>query len=132
MEKSMKMRAIVAVCMAACLVSVASATAGTATYYTVYTPSACYGYQDEGTMIAAASASIYNNGAACGKMYKITCTSGTNAGVAQPCKSGSVTVKVVDLCPSPGCQGTFDLSQEAFSAIADTNAGKINIDYVEV
>ncbi|MED6136639.1 hypothetical protein PIB30_057779 [Stylosanthes scabra] len=75
------------------LVSVSSATSGTATYYTTYTPSACYGYTDEGTLIAAANAGIYNNGAACGRMYRITCTSGTNAGVAHPCTGASVTVK---------------------------------------
>ncbi|KAJ6958102.1 EG45-like domain containing protein [Populus alba x Populus x berolinensis] len=55
----------------------------------------------------------------------------TNAGVPQPCKGGSVTVKIVDRCPSPGCQATIDLSQEAFSQIADLNAGKINIDYTQ-
>ncbi|QHO53260.1 hypothetical protein HN51_022116 [Arachis hypogaea] len=114
------------------LVSVTSATSGTATYYTVYTPSACYGYEDEGTMIAAASEGIYNNGGACGQMYKITCTGATNAGVTQPCTGASVTVKVVDLCPSPGCQGTFDLSQEAFSTIANVNAGKVDINYTPV
>ena len=82
-------------------------------------------------MIAAASDAIYNNGAACGQMYKFTCTGAANGG-ANPCKSGaSVTVKIVDRCPSPGCQATFDLSQEAFSAIADTNAGKINVDYTQ-
>lgn len=90
------------------------------------------GLQNQGTMIAAASEALWNNGAACGRMYRITCTAGTNSGVAQPCKAGtSVTVKIVDLCPSPGCQGTFDLSQEAFSAIADPNEGKIEIDYTQ-
>ncbi|KAG2391257.1 EG45-like domain containing protein [Vigna umbellata] len=111
------------------LISVTSAISGTATYYTVYKPSACYGYQDQGTMIAAASDAIYANGAACGQMYKISCTGATNQGVPQPCKGGSVTVKIVDRCPSPGCQATIDLSQEAFSAIADLNAGKIQIEY---
>jgi expansin (peptidoglycan-binding protein) len=38
-------------------------------------------------------------------------------------------VKVVDRCPSPGCKATLDLSEEAFSTIANTAAGKINIDY---
>ncbi|CAL0304949.1 unnamed protein product [Lupinus luteus] len=94
-------------------------------------PSACYGYVDQGTMIGAASDTIWNNGGACGQMYKITCTGATNQGVPQPCKGGSVTVKIVDRCPSPGCQGTIDLSQEAFSAIADINAGKIQIDYTQ-
>nr|KYP40422.1 EG45-like domain containing protein [Cajanus cajan] len=113
------------------LISVTSAISGTATYYTVYKPSACYGYQEEGTMIGAASDALYANGAACGKMYKITCTGPTNQGVPQPCKGGSVTVKIVDRCPSPACKSTIDLSQEAFSAIADLNAGKINIDYTQ-
>ncbi|KAJ3695975.1 hypothetical protein LUZ60_001352 [Juncus effusus] len=114
------------------LVAVATATAGTATYYTApYTPSACYGYTDEGTLIAAASGPLYNNGAACGRMYKVTCTGPTNQGDLHPCTGQSVTVKIVDLCPS-GCQATIDLSQEAFSTIANTDAGKINIDYTLV
>ncbi|XP_054795552.1 EG45-like domain containing protein [Prosopis cineraria] len=129
---ALKMNAVLVMGLAILsFVSVASATAGTATFYTVYVPSACYGYQDQGTMIAAASDSIWNNGAACGKMYRITCTSGTNS-VPQPCKGGSVTVKIVDRCPSPGCQATIDLSQEAFSVIANPDAGKVNIDYVQV
>ncbi|KAF9662680.1 hypothetical protein SADUNF_Sadunf18G0079500 [Salix dunnii] len=111
------------------LVSAASAISGTATYYNVYVPSACYGFQDQGVMIAAASDALWENGAACGKMYKVTCQGRTNEGVLQPCKDGSVTVKIVDRCPSPGCQATIDLSQEAFSQIADLNAGKILIDY---
>ncbi|KAI8018007.1 EG45-like domain containing protein [Camellia lanceoleosa] len=87
------MRAIILVCIAASLISVASAIAGTATYYNVYVPSACYGYQDQGVMIAAASDALWNNGAACGKMYSVSCTGATNQG-PQPCKSGSVTVKI--------------------------------------
>jgi len=30
--------------------------------------SACYGFEDQGVMIAAASEGIYNNGAACGQI----------------------------------------------------------------
>ncbi|XP_028775414.1 EG45-like domain containing protein [Neltuma alba] len=128
---ALKMNAVLVMGLAILsLFSVASAISGTASYYTQYTPSACYGNQDEGTMIAAASDPIYNNGAACGKMYKVTCTSSTNSVPA--CKGGSVTVKIVDRCPSPGCRATLDLSQEAFSTIANTDAGIINIDYVQV
>ena len=79
-------------------------------------------------MIAAVSADIFQNKAACGSMYRVTCVRGTNLGVAQPCKGGSVTVKVVDLCPGCAANG-FDLSLEAFSAIADPAEGKIIIDY---
>ncbi|KAF7838084.1 EG45-like domain containing protein [Senna tora] len=130
---ALKMNAIMLVMgfAIATLVSVASAISGTATYYTVYVPSACYGYEEQGTMIAAASDAIWDNGGACGRMYRITCTSGTNAGVAEPCKGGSVTVKIVDRCPSPGCQSTIDLSQQAFSVIANPDAGKINIVYTQ-
>ncbi|GFZ03608.1 hypothetical protein Acr_16g0002450 [Actinidia rufa] len=130
MEFSIKMRSIIMVCIAVCsLFSVASAIAGTATFYNVYVPSACYGFEDQGVMIAAASDALWDNGAACGRMYRVSCSGPTNEGVPEPCKEGSVTVKVVDRCPSPGCQATIDLSQEAFSAIANTDAGKINIDY---
>lgn len=91
--------------------------------------SACFGFEGQGTMLAAASDGIYSNGAACGRMYRVTCSGPTNLGVPQPCTGNSVTVKVVDRCPSPGCQATIDLSQEAFSIIANTDAGKINIEY---
>lgn len=93
--------------------------------------SACFGFEEQGTLIAAASEGIYNNGAACGRMYRVTCTGPTNLGVPQPCTGNTVTVKVVDLCPSPGCQATIDLSQEAFSSIANPDAGKINIEFTE-
>jgi hypothetical protein len=94
----------------------------------IYIASACYGYEDQGVMIAAASDDLWDDGAACGIRYTVTCTGPTNQGVPQPCR-GTVTVKIVDRCPSPGCQATLDLSQEAFSVIADLNAGKITIDY---
>ncbi|KAK9130238.1 hypothetical protein Sjap_010725 [Stephania japonica] len=114
------------------LSSLASAVPGTATFYTPpYIPSSCYGFVNQGVMIAAASNEIWDNRAACGRMYRVTCVSGTNA-VPQPCRGGSVTVMVVDYCPPPGCRGTIDLSQEAFAIIANPDAGKINIDYVRV
>ncbi|KAJ0965362.1 hypothetical protein J5N97_026500 [Dioscorea zingiberensis] len=108
------------------------ATSGTATYYTPpYNPSSCYGYEDKGVMIAAASDAIWDNRAACGRRYSVTCTGATNQGVPQPCKGTSVVVTIVDYCPA-GCQATIDLSQEAFSAIANPDAGKILIEYTQV
>lgn len=79
-------------------------------------------------MIAAASDAIWGSRAACGRNYRVRCTGATNQGVPQPCKGTSVVVKIVDYCP-PGCQGTIDLSQEAFAAIANPDAGKIQIEY---
>ncbi|XP_021755345.1 EG45-like domain containing protein [Chenopodium quinoa] len=122
---------MIVIAIFASFASVAIAIPGTATYYTTYVPSSCYGFEDQGTMIAAASADIFQNRAACGRMYRVTCTSGTNQGVPQPCRGGSVTVKVVDLCPGCSANG-LDLSMEAFSVIADPNAGRINIDYTPV
>ena len=78
-------------------------------------------------LVAAVGDALWNNGAVCGKMYRVTCTGPTNQ-----CRStgASVTVKIVDRCA--GCTGNqLDLSQQAFSAIADPAAGKITIDYVQ-
>ncbi|KAJ4957614.1 hypothetical protein NE237_024725 [Protea cynaroides] len=125
----MKIRILIVMTMIIALTSVASAATGTATYYTApYVPSACYGNQDHGVMIAAASDTFWNSGAACGTYYTVTCTGPTNPGVAQPCTGASVTVMIVDHCPS-GCAGIIDLSEEAFATIADMKAGKVNIDY---
>ncbi|KAJ4849059.1 hypothetical protein Tsubulata_029537 [Turnera subulata] len=102
-------------------------TDGTATYYSPpYTPSACYGDQDQGVMIAAANDAIWNNGSACGQFYEVICISGTNSDTGLG--SSTVTVMIVDHCPS-GCRGTIDLSQEAFASIADLSSWIINISY---
>lgn len=91
------------------------------------TASACYGYEDRGTLIAAANPGLYNNGAACGQRYTVQCTGSINGG-ASPCRNGVVTVTIVDRCAGCG-PDQLDLSQEAFSTIADPNAGRIRIDY---
>ncbi|GLJ24489.1 hypothetical protein SUGI_0467710 [Cryptomeria japonica] len=106
---------------------------GIATFYTSpYVPTACYGNDPDqfpaGDLFAAASDTIWDNGAACGRQYRITCTDATNQGVLKPCKSGSIVVKIVDHCPAR-CAGTFDLSRQAFADIADPDAGKVYINY---
>ncbi|KAG6427817.1 hypothetical protein SASPL_112068 [Salvia splendens] len=117
---------------AASIFSMASAISGTATYYgPPLVPSSCYGYQDKGVMVAAANPALFNNRAACGNRYIIRCTGATNLGVPQPCRNGPITVTIVDLCPGCGAN-QIDLSQEAFKAIADPNAGRIRIDYTRV
>ncbi|GMI99770.1 hypothetical protein like AT4G30380 [Hibiscus trionum] len=122
----MEKTSLIFVCIVACLVSIASATPGIATFYTKYVPSACFGNTPEGTMIAAAGDALWNNGAVCGKMFTVTCTGPRNP-VPHPCTGKSVTVKIVDHCP--GCPSTIDLSKEAFATIANPVAGIINIDY---
>lgn len=86
----------------------------------------CYGNQSFGVMIAAASDPLWQNGAICGKMFKVTCTGPLNA-VPHPCTGKSVVVKMVDRCP--GCTATLDLSREAFSVIANPIAGRVKIEY---
>lgn len=100
-------------------------------YFLLKPANACIGVQINGTLplIAAASDVIWDNGAACGRNYRVTCTGTNTQGIPQPCR-GSVVVKIIDYCP-PGCPTTIDLSQEAFAVIADPSAGKINIDYVQ-
>ncbi|CAK7339131.1 unnamed protein product [Dovyalis caffra] len=119
-------------CFSLCFYSSASAQeSGTATFNTPpYLPSKCYGYEDQGVMVAAASEGIFNNGEACGKYYQVTCVSGTNEGTPFPCfDNGPAVVMITDLCPPDSCRGTIDLSEEAFASIADTNSGVINISY---
>lgn len=108
-------------------VTVAKADEGLAVFHTHKTPSACYGNQDSGPWITGVSHNLWNNRGACGRFYKVTCLGGANE-APHPCKEGrAVTVKVTDLCDS--CAGDLNLSQEAFSAIADPKAGKIRIRY---
>ncbi|KAI3771969.1 hypothetical protein L6452_03142 [Arctium lappa] len=63
-------RALILIGMVVCLTSVAHAIAGEATYYTVYTPSSCYGNEDHGNMIAAVNSGLFANKAACGRRYR--------------------------------------------------------------
>ncbi|CAA2958181.1 EG45-like domain containing [Olea europaea subsp. europaea] len=128
---SFQIRVILMVGILICLASIAIAESGTATFYTPpYVPSACYGSHGKGTVIAAANPSLYNNGAACGRRYRVKCTGGTNS-VSHPCTGKEVTVTIVDLCPGCG-HNQLDLSQEVFSTIANPDVGRILIDYTQV
>ncbi|GLJ27210.1 hypothetical protein SUGI_0533510 [Cryptomeria japonica] len=110
---------------------------GTASFYFAhFGPTACYGNDTsqipEDNNVARASDAIWDNGAACGRQYNVTCT-GTMDGTIQgstpiTCKNVSVVVKIVDNC-SAGCRGTIDLAQNAFEEIAVPAAGEVYIDY---
>ncbi|XP_042423802.1 EG45-like domain containing protein [Zingiber officinale] len=124
---------VVAAMVMVALVSSVAAVPGIATFYTPpYTPSSCFGFEDRGVIIAAAGGGIWDNRAACGRRYRVSCTGGTND-VPNPCRSGSVTVTIVDFCPGCASRGvTMDLSQEVFARIANPDAGRIRIDYTRV
>ncbi len=65
-------------------------------------------------MVAAMNAEEYNTAAVCGAYVH----------VIGP--KGSITVRIVDLCPE--CKaGHLDLSQEAFAKIADLPQGRVSI-----
>ncbi|CAN6461999.1 unnamed protein product [Victoria cruziana] len=116
------------VALGLCFLPLFSADDGIATFYTD-TTFACEN-QDPGTTYAAVGQSMFENGGICGRQYSVTCTGATNES-PQPCRGGSVTVKVVDLCES--CEyGHFDLSEQAFSTIADPDAGVIKISYQHI
>ncbi|KAK1256975.1 EG45-like domain containing protein 2 [Acorus gramineus] len=106
---------------------------GTATSYDPpYLPTKCPGYNQNnfpgGGLFAAASYGIWDNGAACGRKYRVRCLSGLN----RPCKDGTIMVEVVDFCRSSPCPSTMVLSNKAFSALSKILNSKINIEYAQV
>lgn len=90
---------------------------GVATYYDATGAGACsFDPSPTDLMVAAMNAEEYNNAAYCGAYVYISGPKGT------------VTVRIVDLCP--GClAGHLDLSQEAFAQIADLPQGRVPIQW---
>ncbi|MCU0580656.1 MAG: hypothetical protein MUF69_14115 [Desulfobacterota bacterium] len=88
---------------------------GIATYYQATGEGACmFDPTPDDLLVAAMNAEEYNNAAVCGAYVRVSGPKGT------------VTVRIVDLCPE--CRaGHLDLSREAFSLIGDLPAGVIPI-----
>ncbi|KAI3880045.1 hypothetical protein MKX03_003866 [Papaver bracteatum] len=91
------------------------------------------GYEDlskrgYGQLTAAISPSLYNDGLACGSCYEIKCLDQKWCKPGQP----SVFVTGTNLCPDSQSAVHFDLSQPAFSQIADLTGGFIPIQYRRV
>ncbi|KAL5783931.1 hypothetical protein ACOSQ2_006323 [Xanthoceras sorbifolium] len=81
-------------------------------------------------MVAAATKILYSKGAACGQSYQVSCVGGETP-EDNPCLgSGTVTVMITDVCPQDSCP-TLNLSQDAFAAIANLDAGFIHITFTE-
>ncbi|XP_019258102.1 PREDICTED: EG45-like domain containing protein isoform X2 [Nicotiana attenuata] len=113
---------------------------GTASQYSPpYTPSACFGSDStqfpSSNFFAAAGEGIWDDGAACGRQYLISCISSI---LPRACKSGeTIQIKIVDraqtVASNPTRQGTtIVLSNAAFAAIADSNALSLNIDFQQI
>ncbi len=90
---------------------------GIATYYDATGAGACgFDPSPNDLMVSAMNAEEYNNAATCGAFVD----------VYGP--GGSVTVRIVDLCPE--ClAGHLDLSREAFAKIADPVLGRVSISW---
>ncbi|KAK4604642.1 hypothetical protein RGQ29_012917 [Quercus rubra] len=122
---SVIIRYLLMVTIAICLVPVESTFYGTATFYSPYIPSACFGDTNEGSYVAGVGDELWDNGAACGRQYSVICTGATNGGVPQPCTGAAVTVTVVDY--NPGAATIINLSPLAFLTIANLNAGSVYV-----
>lgn len=106
----------------------ASAATGTAVFFKSYVPSECFFLVDPGPMIAKASRDLYDNGLSCGTSCRVRCIGPAGQGASYPCHNGEIAIQIVDPCP--GCeQKQLNLSQTAYSLIANPDAGKIQIEY---
>ncbi|KAJ9692635.1 hypothetical protein PVL29_011622 [Vitis rotundifolia] len=105
---------------------------GTAkSYNPPYTPTRCNGNRQDqfppGNLFVSVSEGLWDNGAACGRRYRLRCLSGAK----KPCKDGTVDVKVVDFCSVRPCPSTLLLSNDAFAAISHSPSMKINVEYIQ-
>lgn len=80
-----------------------------------------------GNLFVAVNEGLWDNGAACGRRYRLRCLSGNN----RPCKDGTIDVRVVDFCQKSPCPSTILLSNDAFSAISRSANAKINVEYIQ-
>lgn len=91
----------------------------------------CYGNRQDqfppSKLFVAVSEGLWDNGAACGRRYRLRCLSGAN----RPCKQQTIEVKVVDFCSKTPCPSTIQLSTDAFAAISNYNRRKINVEYTQ-
>lgn len=97
----------------------------------VVTATRCGGNRQDqfpaGNLFVAVSEGLWDNGAACGRRYRLSCLSGNN----RPCKGDTIDVRVVDFCPKRPCPSTIVLSSDAFGQISNSPNAKINIEYIQ-
>ncbi|XP_010519943.1 PREDICTED: EG45-like domain containing protein [Tarenaya hassleriana] len=103
-----------------------------ASYDPPYLPTRCNGYkqgefQSRGYFVAA-SDGLWDNGASCGRRYRLRCLNGRR----NPCRGRSIVVEVVDVCKSDPCPATFLLSNKAFDEISRFPDAKINIEFQQI
>ena len=80
-----------------------------------------------GNLFVAVNEGLWDNGAACGRRYRLRCLSGKD----RPCKDGTIDVRVVDFCKKSPCPSTILMSNDAFSAVSRSSNAKINVEYIQ-
>ncbi|KAL0394254.1 UNVERIFIED_CONTAM: EG45-like domain containing protein 2 [Sesamum latifolium] len=124
---------VLLLCCTTQLVTLVLGDIGTASSYAPpYTPTKCGGNREdqfpEGNLFVAVSEVLWDNGAACGRRYRLRCLSGRN----KPCRSGTVDVRVVDFCSKTPCPSTILMSNDAFATLSRSPRAKINIEYIQI
>ncbi|GAV70547.1 DPBB_1 domain-containing protein, partial [Cephalotus follicularis] len=112
---------------------------GTAAHYNPpYIPTACNGNDPSqfpsNNMFAAAGNGIWDNGAACGRLYRVSCISAVVPGTC--IKGKIIPVRIVDRAQTSASRPSRDgstmvLSTAAFGTIANPSATFVNIDFQE-
>ncbi|WP_369390766.1 expansin EXLX1 family cellulose-binding protein [Streptomyces sp. CG1] len=77
--------------------------------------SCLYGASDD-LMVAAMNVTDYESAKACGAYVLVRAASGA-----------TITVRIVNECPSPCARGQLDLSRQAFAKLADLSVGRLPI-----
>ncbi|KAK6912607.1 hypothetical protein RJ641_022208 [Dillenia turbinata] len=98
-----------------------------ASYNPPYLPTKCNGNDPQqfpqGGYFAAASDGIWDNGAACGRKYKMRCISG----LKRPCRDGSIIVEVVDFCHTNPLFPTVQASPCCLSSASSSKGSDIAV-----
>ncbi|KGN62912.1 EG45-like domain containing protein [Cucumis sativus] len=112
---------------------------GTATTYgPPYTPTACFGNDlsmfPTNNMFGAAGEGIWDNGAACGRQYRVSCFS---SAVPDSCVSDqTIMITIVDRAVSTSSKAlvadtTMTLSRMAYKVIVQKNTPLVTVEYTQ-
>ncbi|KAF3780186.1 putative EG45-like domain containing protein 1 [Nymphaea thermarum] len=89
----------------------------------------CWGYDQSrfpaNNMFVSAGEMVWDNGAACGRRYRVRCIGGSG----RPCVGGFVDVTVVDACNTFPCPSTFLFSADAFQQISRNPHAAVSVEF---
>ncbi|XP_039173023.1 EG45-like domain containing protein 2 [Eucalyptus grandis] len=120
---------------------------GKAAYYSSpYTPTECYGVDPSqlppSNLFAAAGGNLWDDGAACGRVYTVRCISASQSVPSNCANDRPIRIKIIDSALSSTSAAAaykqsvtgaeLVLSEVAFKAIAKPFAASIDIEFQEV